>query len=62
MLISLRLTVIVSVYDFANSIKRWKGLNENTEEDDNPDLAHYLGKYEIGMPYKWGQSEFTVLL
>jgi phospholipase A1 len=47
--------------NFALSIKPWKRINESIENDDNPDLEDYLGKYEVGMLYKWKQSEFTVL-
>jgi len=48
--------------NFALSIKPWRRIQENIEEDDNPDLEDYLGKYEVGMLYKWKQNEFTVLL
>jgi len=48
--------------NFALSIKPWRRINENIEDDDNPDLEDYLGKYEVGMLYKWKQSEFTVLI
>jgi len=48
--------------NFALSIKPWQRINENIETDDNPDIADYLGRYEIGMLYKWQQSEFTLLL
>ena len=47
--------------NFALSIKPWKRINESIENDDNPDLEDYLGKYEVGMLYKWKKSEFTVL-
>jgi phospholipase A1 len=47
--------------NFALSIKPWQRINESIEDDDNPDLEDYLGKYEVGMLYKWNKSEFTVL-
>ncbi len=48
--------------NFALSIKPWRRINEDIENDDNPDIEDYLGKYEIGMLYKWKQSEFTVMI
>jgi len=47
--------------NLAVSIKPWQRINESFEEDDNPDLEDYMGKYEVGMLYKWKKNEFTVL-
>jgi len=47
--------------NFAISIKPWQRINESREDDDNPDLEDYMGKYEVGMLYKWNKNEFTVL-
>lgn len=46
--------------NFALSIKPWHRLSEkqkqfelDTDGDDNPDIADYMGHFELGMVYKW---------
>lgn len=47
--------------NFAISIKPWKRVHENFEDDDNPKIEDYFGKYEINMFYKWHDNEFTAM-
>jgi len=47
--------------NFAFSVKPWRRIQEDIEEDDNPDINDYLGNYEVGLFYQWGESEFTAL-
>ncbi|GAA5143817.1 phospholipase A [Thalassotalea piscium] len=53
---------------FALSFKPWIRLAEDKKRypldpsgDDNPDIEDYLGKFELGMVYKWDSIEFSVL-
>lgn len=48
--------------NFALSVKPWYRIREDYEDDDNPDIQDYLGKYELGMFYRWRGSEFTALI
>ncbi len=48
--------------NFVLPIKPWWRISEDFEDDDNPDIDDYLGKYEIGMLYQWHDNEFTLML
>lgn len=54
--------------DFALSFKPWARLQEDEKEfpqdpegDDNPDIEDYMGKYELGMMYKWDNLQFSFM-
>lgn len=54
--------------DFAMSFKTWQRIEEDEKEeesdsdgDDNPDITDYMGRFELGMVYKWNELEFSVL-
>jgi phospholipase A1/A2 len=54
--------------DFAMSFKTWHRIEEDEKEeesdsdgDDNPDITDYMGRFELGMVYKWSELEFSVL-
>lgn len=47
--------------DFVVSFKPWLRVEEDFEDDDNHDIEDYLGHYELGLLYKWHNSEFTAL-
>jgi len=39
--------------DFALSFKPWVRIKESPEEDNNPDIENYLGRYELRLFYEW---------
>lgn len=47
--------------NFAIDFKPWIRLSEDPEDDDNPDITHYLGHYEIRAGYKWKGQVFSLL-
>ncbi|WP_448547256.1 phospholipase A [Thalassotalea fusca] len=53
--------------DFALSFKPWIRINEDEKEhpldpdgDDNPDIDHYMGHFQLGMVYKVDDYEFSL--
>ena len=48
--------------DFVMSLRSWYRFEEDSEEDDNPDIDRYLGYGELRMGYKWRDNVFSVLL
>lgn len=54
--------------NFAISLRPWVRLSEEEKEfpfdpdgDDNPDIADFMGHYELGMVYKWHEYELSFL-
>ena len=47
--------------NFALHLKPWYRFAEGSSEDDNPDIADYLGYGELDLYYKWGSHLFHVL-
>lgn len=45
--------------DWAVSIKPWWRIPENDDDDDNPDITHYLGHYRVKVGYRHDQDTFT---
>ena len=48
--------------DFVLSIQPWYRFEEEREDDDNPDIARYLGYGEMRLGYKWNKHVFSVML
>ncbi len=46
---------------FAISLKPWYRIQEDSEDDDNPDITDFLGHGEIRMAYKWDEHVFTFM-
>ena len=46
---------------FVLQAKAWKRLNESAEDDDNPDIADYLGRAEFLGFYQWPGGSSTTL-
>ncbi len=47
--------------NFAISLKPWYRIQEDSEDDDNPDITDFLGHGEIRMAYKWDEHVFTFM-
>ncbi len=52
--------------NFAFSFRPWwripedeKQSNLSSDGDDNPDIGHYMGHFELGMVYKWSDYELS---
>ena len=45
--------------DFALSFKPWVRIKEDPEEDNNPDIENYLGRYELRLSYQWRGHVFS---
>lgn len=41
-------------------IKPWYRIHESSSKDDNPDIAKYMGYYDLQLGYRWGESVFSV--
>jgi len=48
--------------DFGLSFKPWVRLSEAPEEDNNPDIEDYLGRYELRLLYHWRGHIFSGML
>lgn len=47
--------------NFAIGFKPWFRIQEDTEDDDNPDITDYLGHGEIRMAYKYKDHVFSLM-
>ncbi len=54
--------------DFIMALRPWYRLKEDekltplaTEGDDNPDIADYMGNFELTLGYHWNKFEFTAM-
>jgi phospholipase A1 len=47
--------------DFALLVRPWYRLKEDTTDDDNPDIEHYLGHGDVTAIYQSGRQEFSLL-
>jgi phospholipase A1/A2 len=45
--------------NFALSFKPWVRISEDPEEDNNPDIEDYLGRYELRLYYAWRGHVFS---
>ncbi|WP_444889567.1 phospholipase A [Microbulbifer sp. DLAB2-AA] len=48
--------------NFSVGIKPWYRLKEDREDDDNPDIEHYLGHFELGGRYRDGDHTIAVMV
>lgn len=54
--------VVLERGNFVCSLKPWWRIPEPEEEDNNPDIAKYLGYGEFRAAYKWREHVFATLL
>ncbi len=47
--------------NLAMSIKPWFRIPESDDSDDNPNIGHYMGHYELSAAYKWRENVFSVM-
>jgi len=47
--------------NFALGIKPWIRISKSAEDDDNPDIADYLGHFEWRAGYKWKNQVFSFM-
>ncbi len=47
--------------NFVVSLKPWIRIQEDTEDDDNPDISDYMGHGEIRLAYKHDDHVFTMM-
>ncbi|MFM2481831.1 phospholipase A [Celerinatantimonas sp. YJH-8] len=45
--------------NWAISFKPWWRIPESRDNDDNPDITHYIGYYRVKAGYAYGKSTFT---
>jgi phospholipase A1 len=48
--------------DFALVFKPWLRIKEDPQEDNNPDIENYLGRYELRALYRWREQLFSAML
>jgi phospholipase A1 len=48
--------------DLALTFKPWVRIKEDPEEDNNPDIENYLGRYELRVLYSWKGQIFSAML
>lgn len=44
------------------SLKPWWRIPENKRDDDNPDIQHYMGHFELSGLYKYGEQNFQFMV
>jgi len=47
---------------FAGGIRAWYRLPESAQDDDNPDITHYLGHGDLLLAYKWHDQTISATL
>ncbi|MCO1333851.1 phospholipase A [Microbulbifer sp. OS29] len=48
--------------NYSISVKPWYRIPEEREDDDNPDIEHYLGHFELGGRYRDGDHTLSLML
>jgi phospholipase A1 len=48
--------------NFALSFKPWVRISEDPQEDNNPDIEDYLGRYELRLLYAWRGQVFSAMV
>jgi len=47
--------------NFALGIKPWIRISEEASNDDNPDIADYMGHFELRAGYRWNEQVFSIM-
>ena len=53
--------LVIQRGNFALGIKPWFRISEDAKNDDNPDIADYMGHYELRAAYKWNDHVFAAM-
>lgn len=48
--------------EWAMLIRPWWRLPEDPNNDDNPDISHYMGSFDVALGRKWGAHSFDMQL
>lgn len=48
--------------DWTLTLRPWWRIREDDEQDDNPDIADYLGRADLHLLRRWGGQQLSVLL
>lgn len=48
--------------DWSVGLRLWHRIPESQDNDDNPDIASYLGYGDLRLNYRWGQYQFSSVL
>lgn len=54
--------IVLERGNLACSVKPWWRIPESEDEDNNPDIAKYLGYGEVRFAYKWREQVFSTML
>ncbi len=49
-------------HNWVFSFMPWYRIPEDDKEDDNPDITDYMGHFQLGGAYKWGEHTFSLML
>lgn len=55
-------TLALEKDDWTVTLRPWWRIKENRANDDNPDIADYLGRADLQVVRRWGRHEFALLL
>jgi phospholipase A1/A2 len=55
-------SVVLERGEFAVALRPWLRLRENSNSNDNPDLSHYMGRFDLLGGRKFGNHSLDVML